>query len=474
MLPRSRGPSPKRAAALSPAALSGSASFDPSGALDPAETHPVLHSGRVAVVTGAASGIGAAAARAFAALNMKIALADLPASLPALKVLAAELAATVGEANVLVIPTDVSVLADVQHLRETVYDAWHEVGVLMNNAGVGGLAGTNGEHEWFRPPLYGERGTAWDGLDAWHAVFNVNLFGVLNVQQVFVPVRLFSFHSPHLSSILICCVIALRVPLSISFYTLLCLVFILVCSLLGHRNRAAAPACYLAIRWFCWGFHCKDGFASSGVPAITGVSPRYRYGIARATAYRIRYDDDGGITTVSDTRDNEARNEARALEGDGENATCASFTGAGFRGWERDCRLVMASGGTLSWSVGGVGRIKITPEGGRQGRNTHRCASIVVVGGRVELRFGIPGRMVREAPSGLTAWTGLWTAGSLVLNDWRLAGGAMTSGEKEERALLTPQVWPDEVASLGRLTCRTPCACDGWRVCAWGWEGTDG
>ncbi|KAJ6477084.1 hypothetical protein C8R47DRAFT_1220006 [Mycena vitilis] len=134
MLPRSRGPSPKRAAALSPAALSGSASFDPSGALDPAETHPVLHSGRVAVVTGAASGIGAAAARAFAALNMKIALADLPASLPALKVLAAELAATVGEANVLVIPTDVSVLADVQHLRETVYDAWHEVGVLMNNA----------------------------------------------------------------------------------------------------------------------------------------------------------------------------------------------------------------------------------------------------------------------------------------------------------------------------------------------------
>jgi hypothetical protein len=43
-------------------ALSGSASFDPSGALDPADTHPVLHAGRVAVITGAASGIGAAAA----------------------------------------------------------------------------------------------------------------------------------------------------------------------------------------------------------------------------------------------------------------------------------------------------------------------------------------------------------------------------------------------------------------------------
>ncbi|KAJ7081582.1 hypothetical protein B0H15DRAFT_854197 [Mycena belliarum] len=172
--PRSRGPSPKRPA------LSGSASFDPSGAHDPTDAdtaHPVLHPGRVAVVTGAASGIGAAAARELALLGMKIAIADVPARSSALEALGAELTNIVGEGNVLVVPTDVRVLSDVVRLKEAVYDAWHEVGVLMNNAGVGG-----GED--------GANGTGLDGLAAWHAVFDVNVFGVVNVQQTFVPAML--------------------------------------------------------------------------------------------------------------------------------------------------------------------------------------------------------------------------------------------------------------------------------------------
>ncbi|KAJ6550580.1 hypothetical protein DFH09DRAFT_1281260 [Mycena vulgaris] len=172
--PRSRGPSPKRPA------LSGSASFEPSSTVfsDASDTdHPVLHPGRVAVITGAASGIGAAAARELAALGLKIALADLPSSLPQLTALGAELEKVVGAGNVLVVPTDVRVVGEVVALRERVYETWHEVGVLLNNAGVGGGEG-------------GTRGTSLEGLEAWHAVFDVNVFGVVNVQQTFVPAML--------------------------------------------------------------------------------------------------------------------------------------------------------------------------------------------------------------------------------------------------------------------------------------------
>jgi hypothetical protein len=35
--------------------------------------------------------------------------------------------------------------------------------------------------------------TAWDGLNSWHTVFATNLFGVVNVQTVFVPVRFLFF-----------------------------------------------------------------------------------------------------------------------------------------------------------------------------------------------------------------------------------------------------------------------------------------
>ncbi|KAJ8523206.1 hypothetical protein ONZ45_g309 [Pleurotus djamor] len=44
-----------------------------------------------------------------------------------------------------------------------------QVAVLMNNAGVG------------------DRGTSWDGIENWRKVFDVNLFGIVNVQQTFVP-----------------------------------------------------------------------------------------------------------------------------------------------------------------------------------------------------------------------------------------------------------------------------------------------
>jgi len=131
------------------------------------DLHPVISAGRVAVITGAASGIGAAAAAEFAKLGLKVALADVNAE--QLKAVGEILAQQYGEGNVLVVPADVSKLDEVVALRDRVYEAWGEVAVLLNNAGIG------------------IKGTSWEGLDNWHKVFSVNVFGVMNVQQVFVP-----------------------------------------------------------------------------------------------------------------------------------------------------------------------------------------------------------------------------------------------------------------------------------------------
>ncbi|GLB38181.1 putative short-chain dehydrogenases reductases (SDR) family protein [Lyophyllum shimeji] len=160
--PRSAGASPMR-----PGLYTGTASYklDTMSVAD--ELHPVLHAGRVAVITGAASGIGKAAALEFAKLGLKVAIADVDEA--RLAAVGKQLVEQIGEANVLIVPTDVAQIDQVTRLRDRVYEAWGEVAVLMNNAGIG------------------IKGTSWEGLENWHKIFNVNVFGVVNVQQVFVP-----------------------------------------------------------------------------------------------------------------------------------------------------------------------------------------------------------------------------------------------------------------------------------------------
>ncbi|HWL72207.1 MAG TPA: SDR family NAD(P)-dependent oxidoreductase [Geminicoccus sp.] len=131
--------------------------------------HPALAPGRVAVVTGAADGIGRAAARRFAGLGMKVAIADIDAA--ALETARAELVAAApgGEQDVLAMQTDVALYQDVERLERAVLERFGDVALLMNNAATGKGAGT------------------FEDRAQWERLLAVNLMGVVNGLQCFVP-----------------------------------------------------------------------------------------------------------------------------------------------------------------------------------------------------------------------------------------------------------------------------------------------
>jgi NAD(P)-dependent dehydrogenase (short-subunit alcohol dehydrogenase family) len=125
--------------------------------------------GHAAVITGAASGIGLAAARRFAGLGLSIMLADLPG--PALDgALEAVRAAAPEGGRVLAMPCDVSDRSAVEALAEASVAAFGAVDVLMNNAGVGA-----------------NPGKPWENGDGWRALLGVNLWGVIHAVQAFIP-----------------------------------------------------------------------------------------------------------------------------------------------------------------------------------------------------------------------------------------------------------------------------------------------
>ncbi|MBW9062927.1 SDR family NAD(P)-dependent oxidoreductase [Rhizobium herbae] len=130
--------------------------------------HPAFASNHVAVVTGAASGIGLAAARRFAGLGMNVVLADLPGE--RLDMAARETAALSphGPDSVAAIPTDVASIESLQALERDVVARFGRVHVLMNNAGIPGSA------------MFGAQ-------EAWEKVLAVNLWGVVNGSRIFAP-----------------------------------------------------------------------------------------------------------------------------------------------------------------------------------------------------------------------------------------------------------------------------------------------
>jgi NAD(P)-dependent dehydrogenase (short-subunit alcohol dehydrogenase family) len=127
--------------------------------------------GKVAVVTGGASGLGLAMATRFAQEGMKVVLADVEE--PALEAAVTRLRQQEFEISGVV--TDVSDKGSVEDLAAQAIERYGKVHILCNNAGVGGSRAAR----------------IWDAtLSDWQWAMGVNLWGVIHGVQTFVPLML--------------------------------------------------------------------------------------------------------------------------------------------------------------------------------------------------------------------------------------------------------------------------------------------
>ena len=123
--------------------------------------------GKVAVITGAASGIGYGIAKKCVNEGMKVVITDVIEE--ELKQREQELNNMNG--NVLSIVTDVSKARDVELLAQITYETYNEVNLLFNNAGISP-----------------DRTLLWEhSLNDWKWILNVNLWGVIHGIKFFVP-----------------------------------------------------------------------------------------------------------------------------------------------------------------------------------------------------------------------------------------------------------------------------------------------
>ncbi|MEL0552806.1 SDR family oxidoreductase [Raoultella lignicola] len=128
-------------------------------------TNPVIAKGRTAVITGAAKGIGAAAAKRLSREGMNLCLFDRDEQ--ALQALSNTL-----ETEVRLVAGDVRHPEDIQKLLNITLREFADIALLMNNAGISHPVGP------------------WGDPDDWRIQLEGNLLSVINVQHIFVPAML--------------------------------------------------------------------------------------------------------------------------------------------------------------------------------------------------------------------------------------------------------------------------------------------